>query len=219
MLSQSQSDIYRTINQITSVIPYVYNTTTHNDLHVGELKWTCRNIDYNGWLVCDGRELLIADYPKLHDVIGTSFGGNFTHFNLPDSRSRVLGSIGAGPGLSTRAMGLAIGSETHTLTSDEMPGHVHSGTTDSAGAHNHSGNTGEAGNSTESETVSGGFGANVSGAGTHHHSIPTDGAHSHTFTTGSTGGGGAHNNMQPSLFIGSVLIFAGFIENGESVEL
>ena len=30
-----------------------------------------------------------------------------------------------------------------------------------------------------------------------------------TFTTNSTGGGQAHNNMQPTLFIGNMFIFAG----------
>ena len=39
--------------------------------------------------------------------------------------------------------------------------------------------------------------------------VVTDPTHVHTFTTLNTGGSNAHNNMQPTLFIGNVFIYSG----------
>ena len=213
MQNYSTSDVFNYVKEMAITIPSLVNYTVDFDLHVGELKWTCRTSDHNGWLVCDGRQLLISDYPFLFQVIGTSFGGDgITNFNLPDVRSRVPGAIGSGSNLSVRTLGQTLGEETHTLITNEIPSHLHTGTTDAAGQHNHGGNTGAAGSAPESESVTnvGINGASVAGSGTHVHSISTDGTHTHTFTTNNTGGGQAHNNMQPTIFIGSVVIFTGF---------
>ncbi|RZK58403.1 MAG: tail fiber protein [Hymenobacter sp.] len=41
-----------------------------------------------GWLLCDGRELAIADCPALFAMLGTTYGGNGrTTFALPDMRA------------------------------------------------------------------------------------------------------------------------------------
>jgi len=41
----------------------------------------------NGWFVCDGRELNVADYLSLFEVLGYKWGGNgTTKFNIPDMR-------------------------------------------------------------------------------------------------------------------------------------
>jgi len=36
------------------------------------------------WLKCDGKAILITEFPELFLVIGSRFGGNDTTFNLPD---------------------------------------------------------------------------------------------------------------------------------------
>ena len=42
------------------------------------------------WIWCDGSELLINDYKKLYDVIGTTYGGNgTTTFKIPDLRTKM----------------------------------------------------------------------------------------------------------------------------------
>jgi len=51
--------------------------------------------NYPGWLPCDGRSLNISEYKVLYDVIGNTYGGTATTFNLPDYRSKKL--MGTGP--------------------------------------------------------------------------------------------------------------------------
>lgn len=47
----------------------------------------------SGWLLCDGKQYRIADYPQLYDAIGYNFGGKSTlpvgYFKVPDFRGRV----------------------------------------------------------------------------------------------------------------------------------
>lgn len=45
-----------------------------------------------GWMLCDGRELPVSQYPNLHAAIGLAWGGsgNGAVFRLPDFRGRFL---------------------------------------------------------------------------------------------------------------------------------
>ena len=62
-----------------------------HSLHIGEYKWSCKNEDFNGWLLCDGRSLPRETYQDLFNLIGTSFGSiDADSFNLPDYRGRTL---------------------------------------------------------------------------------------------------------------------------------
>jgi microcystin-dependent protein len=48
-----------------------------------------------GFLLCDGSELNIADYPELYSVIGTTFGSSdSTKFCLPDFRDKTFWGAG-----------------------------------------------------------------------------------------------------------------------------
>lgn len=193
---------------------------------VGDYKYSARTADFDGWLLCDGRAVSREDYAHLFEVIGTYFGegDESTTFNLPDNRGRVAGSIGEGSGLTNRTLGTSVGNETHTLTSSEMPPHQHSGTTGNSGNHNHtyqdayfaefgghkpngsvygtSANT-DTDNGFIYRTANGSWSTSPADLGT-----SSNGEHSHNFTTASTGGGGAHNNMQPTLFVGNLFICA-----------
>lgn len=56
----------------------------------------------DGFLLCDGSELNVADFSELYDVIGTTFGSSdSTKFNLPDLRSKTLWGSGNGTESST----------------------------------------------------------------------------------------------------------------------
>jgi len=44
----------------------------------------------NGWIPCDGREVLNSDYPELSAIIRTTYGGTTSSFNVPDFTRRAL---------------------------------------------------------------------------------------------------------------------------------
>ena len=213
---------------MTSIKREYFQLTAHQRPSVGDTKLSALGIDHMGWLICDGRTLNIKDFVFLFNVIGFAYGGSAAtqQFNLPNPAGRVPGVIGSGTGLTTRAMGDTVGTETHTLTINEMPAHKH-GSADVTGNNNGDGNTTSAGSHNHGGSTSGLVGGtnivnaleNVynslsplnavvnAGEGTHDHVISTDGAHIHTM--GSTGGGAAHNNMQPTLFMGNMFIYCG----------
>jgi len=98
---------------------------------IGDTKFSVVRQDHMGWMNCDGRLLSTEDYPLLFRVVQYSFGGSGDQFALPDMRSRVPGAIYQGTGLTNRALGDAVGAETHTLTIRELPAHNHG--TDASG--------------------------------------------------------------------------------------
>lgn len=56
----------------------------------------------SGWLLCNGQSVLGADYRALSAVIGTTYGGNLTSFNVPDFTNTVLYGVQDSPGASTK---------------------------------------------------------------------------------------------------------------------
>ena len=188
---------------------------------VGDVKYSVRNTDHDGWLYCDGRNLSRTEYADLFDIIGTSFGSSSgTTFNLPNCKGRVLGAVGTGTGLTTRSLGDNVGSETHTMTTSQMPTHLHTGVTTSDGTHTHTSNAngGQGGlglvtaNGTDTVT------STDSSSGEldvwqlpYALSIDSAGAHTHSFTTGSSGLSQAFNIMQPTIFMGNVFIFSALL--------
>jgi microcystin-dependent protein len=84
------------------------------------------NFAPRGWAFCQGQILPIAQNTALFSLIGTTFGGNGqTTFALPDLRGRVPNGAGQGPGLSSYDLGQVGGTESTTLTINQMPGHAH----------------------------------------------------------------------------------------------
>lgn len=137
----------------------------------------------SGWLLCDGAAVSRASYSELFAVVGTSYGaGNgSTTFHVPDLRGRTSVGAGAGPSLTARAVGQAFGAETHTLTVAELPSHTHQERP--AGGVNWFQRY-----QTTERTWPGEAGGNILGP-----------------QTGPTGGGGAHNNLPPSLVANSII--------------
>jgi len=124
----------------------------------------------DGYLLCQGQEVSRVDYADLFAVIGITYGAGdgSTTFNLPDLRQRV--PVGLNSTGTFNALNNTGGSETHTITNDQLPSHTHSfsATSSSDGAHTHpiSLTSGADGNHNH-----GGFTNNGTNDGTHSHTL------------------------------------------------
>lgn len=94
--------------------------------YIAQIMLFAGNFAPRNWSFCDGSTISIASNTALFSLLGTTYGGNGqTTFMLPDLRGRVAIGAGSGPGRSTYALGQAAGSETITLTVNQMPAHTH----------------------------------------------------------------------------------------------
>lgn len=166
-----------------------------------------------GALMCYGQGLSTTTYAALFAIIGYTFGGSGGTFNLPDMRGRTiaapdnLGGTASGR-LATIAntIGSVGGAETHTLTAAQIPAHAHTAsattTIGNDGAHTNT----VAGTIAKLGAGSGSFGTGATWGQAANAATNADGIHTHSASTSvtvnnSTGGGGAHNNVQPTIII------------------
>lgn len=106
---------------------------------VGEIRMFAGNFAPRGWAFCDGQLLAVSQNDALFSLLGTIYGGDGrTTFGLPDMRGRIPVHAGSGPGLSTYRLGAKGGSETVTLTTNQLASHAHTqqGTNDPADTQN-----------------------------------------------------------------------------------
>ena len=165
--------------------------TAEDQTYIGDFKQSLQSVNHEKWLLCNGQMVSRSIYSALFAIIGTAFGtgDGSTTFALPDCRGRVNASIGQGIGLTNRTSGQTVGAEVHTLSISEMPGHNH---IDGFAGVNNAGSFG-----VSSVPVAGNIN-NQGGQTTVNHAL-----------TSSSGGGQAHNNMQPTIFLGNTFIYAG----------
>ena len=98
-----------------------------SDPFLAEIRIFPFNFAPKGWAFCNGQLLSISQNTALFSLLGTTYGGNGqSTFALPDIQGRVVMSPGQGPGLSSYDLGEAGGSDTETLTANELPAHTHS---------------------------------------------------------------------------------------------
>ena len=84
------------------------------------------NFAPRGWAFCNGQILSIAQNTALFSLLGTTYGGNGqTTFALPDLRGRWPNHFGQGPGLSSYDLGQQAGTESVTLTANQVAPHSH----------------------------------------------------------------------------------------------
>jgi microcystin-dependent protein len=142
-----------------------------------------------GWLFCYGQAVSRSTYAALFTAISTTYGSGdgSTTFNLPDLRGRVvagqddMGGTSANRltdqtgGLNGDTLGATGGSETHTLTTAQIPSHSHNVSLD--------------GGSTPSGAAVALAGASVTGS----------------LATATAGSGNAHNNVQPTIILNYII--------------
>ena len=154
-----------------------------------------------GWLLLHGQNVSRTTYADLFAAIGTTYGsGNgSTTFTLPDLRGRVVAgqddmggssanrlTSSANGTLNGDILGGTGGSETHTLTTAQMPAHGHS--------------------ITGTYTIDNGSGGG--GSFPHGSARSTPGVSIANFlniSASNTGGGGAHNNVQPTIILNYII--------------
>ncbi len=173
---------------------------------IGQIQAFGFNFAPRGWMQCNGQLLSIAQYTALFSLIGTTYGGDGrTTFALPDLRGRVPMNYGQGPGLSMHPIGARSGSETNTLTVNQMPSHNHlaTGTVKSYFAPPTGGGT--------SFNPNGSNFAGASGANTYTSQAPngTMAAENVQVVVGNNGGNLPVNNMQPYLAINYCIAVVG----------
>ena len=93
---------------------------------IGEIRMFAGNFAPRTWAFCQNQTLAIAQNTALFSILGTTYGGNGqTTFNLPDFRGRVAVGTGQGPGLPNVQLGEISGTNSSTLTTNNMPAHTH----------------------------------------------------------------------------------------------
>jgi len=94
--------------------------------YIGEIRMVGFNFAPAGWQLCQGQLLSISNFEALFNLIGTTYGGDGQNtFALPDLRSRIpihQGTLAGGP---TYVIGEQSGTETVTITTNQMPQHNH----------------------------------------------------------------------------------------------
>jgi microcystin-dependent protein len=166
--------------------------------YLGEIRLLGFNFAPVGWLPCDGRLVSIAENDALFALVGTTYGGDgVSTFALPDLRGRLPVHQGTGPGLSNYVIGQMSGTESVTLTQNQIPAHTHQAFATTAAA-----TTGTPGPTVLPGTVSGQtmYVTDTSGG------LPFTQA-PQAMTT--AGGSQPHENCMPTLTVGFCIATAG----------
>jgi len=160
-----------------AMIDDFYNEDVVDNTPVGITAWYPHwlNTMPEKWLRCEGQTLNVADYPDLANILHAPFFSGGSTFTLPDLRTKFLYGASINDDLGDEG-----GSNTHTLTTAELPAHHHI-----VPAHAHTVGTRPAAGSNTGSVSLGSLAAN----GT----IATD--TEPATDTSDTGGAGSHNNM------------------------
>jgi microcystin-dependent protein len=95
------------------------------DYYLGELRVFSFGLIPRGWLACNGQLLAISQNQALFALLGTTYGGNgVSTFQLPNLQGTSMLGYGTGNG-GTYVAGEASGTESVTLTTQQLPMHNH----------------------------------------------------------------------------------------------
>ena len=162
--------------------------------YIGEIRMFGGNFAPSGWAFCAGQLMPISENDALFTLIGTTYGGDGQEtFGIPNLNGRVPIHQGQGKSGTTYQMGEMAGTESITLTVQQIPIHNHSFLADGA-----------QGNQV---TPAGNYPANSFNV-TPYINQPTDGNMNGNAIT-PIGGSQPHENMQPYLCINYIISLFG----------
>lgn len=166
-----------------------------SDPFIAEIILFGGNFAPRGWAFCDGQLLSISSNTALFSLLGTTYGGDGrTTFALPDLRGRVPLGPRNGPGLSNYTLGQRGGTQSNTLTTNQMPSHNHTVNPKATAGEGETGDPANAFPSLTTEDV--------------YHSAP-DTTEMGQSTTSSTGGSTSVENRQPFLALNYIIALIG----------
>lgn len=92
------------------------------EVFLGTIQMFGFNFAPNGWALCNGQIIPLAQNQALFALLGTFYGGNGqTNFGLPNLQGRMPIGQGSGGGLTSRVIGEASGTENVTILSSNLP--------------------------------------------------------------------------------------------------
>ena len=93
---------------------------------IGEIRMFGGSFAPAGWAFCAGQLMAISQNDALFTLIGTTYGGDGQEtFGLPDLQGRMPVHQGTNPQGGNYTIGQTGGSESVTLTTNQIPGHPH----------------------------------------------------------------------------------------------
>jgi len=94
--------------------------------YIGEIRMFAGNFAPVGWAFCNGQLMSIAENDTLFVLLGTTYGGDGEETcALTNLQSRVPVHVGTGPDGTTYQIGEMAGTESETLTIQQIPNHTH----------------------------------------------------------------------------------------------
>jgi microcystin-dependent protein len=94
--------------------------------YVGEIRLFAGNFAPAGWMFCSGQLLPISENETLFQLIGTTYGGDGeSTFALPNMQSRIPLHQGTSTENIAYPLAQMAGTETVTLTTQQIPVHNH----------------------------------------------------------------------------------------------
>src|SRR5580698_4709556 len=97
-----------------------------NPSYIGAVWYFAGTYAPYGFALCNGALISISENSTLFVLLGTTYGGDGVNtFGLPDLRGRATMGYGQGPNLNNYNIGQAGGTETITLTINNLAQHNH----------------------------------------------------------------------------------------------
>lgn len=168
-----------------------------SDPFLGELRTVAFQFVPRGWAACNGQILPIAQNQALFSLLGTTYGGNgINTFALPDLRGCMGVGQGSVPFGGSVFIGESGGQEAVTLNAQQVPPHSHT-----LNAIADLANSGVPDGALPAARPRGGIAMFAAGGSANTTMAPA--------AVANGGGGQAHNNMQPSLVLNTIIALQG----------